>query len=109
MTSELCWLPHASALPRAVSWVAAGRCGDGGRRSRGTIDGSARHPDRSRMPRRPRSAWLARAVTMALHIVAALLGRDALRQLVGVARDALRPRAEPRLGHDPKLDATCPD
>jgi hypothetical protein len=31
---------------------------------------------------------------MALHIVAALLGRDARRQLVGVARDALRPRAE---------------
>jgi transposase InsO family protein len=31
---------------------------------------------------------------MALHIFAALLGRDALRQLVGVARDALRPRAE---------------
>jgi hypothetical protein len=46
------------------------------------------------MPRRPRSEWLARAVTMGLHIVATLLGRDALRQLVGVARDALRPRAE---------------
>jgi hypothetical protein len=74
--------------------VAAGPCGDGWRRSRGTIDGSAHHPDRSRMPRRPRSEWLARAVTMALHLVAALLGRDALWQLVGVARDALRPRAE---------------
>jgi hypothetical protein len=31
---------------------------------------------------------------MALHLFAALLGRDALRQLVRVARDALRPRAE---------------
>jgi hypothetical protein len=33
-------------------------------------------------------------VNVALLILAALLGRDALRQLVGVARDALRPRAE---------------
>jgi hypothetical protein len=33
-------------------------------------------------------------VNVTLHIVAALLGRDALRQIVGVARDALRPRAE---------------
>jgi putative transposase len=33
-------------------------------------------------------------VNRALHVVAALLGRDALRQFVGVARDALRPRAE---------------
>src|SRR5262249_53429205 len=73
---------------RAAGRGFLGRRGPERRHSRGTIDGRAPHPDRLRMPRCPRSEWLTRAVNMPIHIVAAPLGRDALRQLVGVARDA---------------------
>jgi hypothetical protein len=34
-------------------------------------------------------------VTSVLHIVSALIGRDAIQQLLGIARDTLRPRFEP--------------
>jgi hypothetical protein len=57
------------------------------------VDGSEPCPDRSRMPRSPRSTWWARGLTTALHALGALVGRDALRQLLGITRDALRPRA----------------
>jgi hypothetical protein len=83
------YLAHPRLIPAVFTARRRGRL-----RAAGGVDGGAPLPDRSRMPPFPSLPVARRAVKMAVHVLAALLGHGALRQLGGVARDTVRSHAE---------------